>query len=414
MNTFVDKDTGNNHDYGVQVFFPFQNALDFFGKVNVTIYESPPYPVTTTRYIDFATGKEVAYPAPDREQGLKAVRKLLDLLVEKGYDKMIEPGYWNLPPGDKIPEDLLLPVKDLVKKYDIEPILSMMYPSTGGGAGSRGDFENLMTLTLLKSFPPSWIRVFLGDTKKFRVEGGNQKLYDRISDILGSDVVYDTVVIDSERDDSGIKLVVEGKNGKKKLIAAKKLLVATHPSRESLKPFGLNDAETKVFSKSKYGRSHTAIVSHSQLTPGTTLRNIPTSAIQRPLAPFLQTPFVMSFGSYGNSSKLFSMGASGSNYTAFDIPAAQALAQTYLERMAATGVLPDLKGEKLRFVAWSDHEYGGYGASPDDMRAGWMADLYALQGKRSTWFTGGGVASDFTTMLWKYNDDLLSRMVWDM
>jgi len=411
VDTYINKENGDIHDYGVQVYFPYGDALDFFGKVNVTINERPPSARSPNRYVDFSTGGAVAYAEPDGQKGMEAVRKFHDLLVEKGYDKMTEPGYWNLPAGDKIPEDLLLPVGQFVRKYGLEAVLAVMYPSTGGGAGSRGYFEDLMTLTLLKSFPAGWIKAaYLGDGKLYRVPGGNQRLYDRISDILGSDVLYDTITADAERDDTGVKLVVKGKTGEK-LIVAKKLLFAVQPTRENLAPFGLNEAEKKVFSKAKYGRSHTAIVSHPRLVPGTTLRNTPASALQRPLAPFLTTPYVTSFGSYGNSTRLFSLGASGSDYATFDAAAAQALAQASLERMAAAGVLANLQGEKLHVVAWSDHEAGGFGASPEDMRAGWMRELYSLQGKRSTWFTGGGVASDFTTMLWKFNDDLLARVV---
>jgi hypothetical protein len=133
--------------------------------------------------------------------------------------------------------------------------------------------------------------------------------------------------------------------------------------------------------------------------------------MQDPAAPFLDTPFVLSFDGYGGSETLFSLGASGSNYTAFDVPAAQKLAQETAEKMAAAGTLPDLEGEPLKFVAWSDHAVGGFGVSSQDMRDGWMADLYALQGKRSTWFTGGGVAVDFQPILWKFNDGLLPSIV---
>ena len=82
--------------------------------------------------------------------------------------------------------------------------------------------------------------------------------------------------------------------------------------------------------------------------------------------------------------------------------------------MADAGTLPNLAGEQLNVVAWSDHGSGGFGVSAQDLRDGWMAELYALQGKRSTWFTGGGVAADFTPILWKFNDDLLPRIVKDL
>ncbi|KAK0615795.1 hypothetical protein B0T17DRAFT_619407 [Bombardia bombarda] len=35
--------------------------------------------------------------------------------------------------------------------------------------------------------------------------------------------------------------------------------------------------------------------------------------------------------------------------------------------------------------------------------------MYGLQGKRSTWYTGNAIAIDFTSQLWKMNDETLDR-----
>jgi hypothetical protein len=383
--------------------------------MNVSLIPNPGFGNNENRYVDFSTGHELTnFVAPNSQPGFAAIQKFHDLAEEKGYDKMTQPGYWNLPPGPQIPEDLLLPIGEFVEKYDIKPLLSMMYPSTGGGVGSRGDFEKIMTLTLMKSFPTAWVKAYLGIVQMYRVGNGNQELYDKIASLLGDDVLYNSIVLSSERSEDGIKLVVKGSNGSEKLVVAKKLLLAIQPTRENLEPFDLSSYEKVLFSKPKYGRSHTGIARHSKLPHDITLRNMPSSAVQSPLEPFLHPPFVLSFAHYGGSSRLFSLGASGSNYTNFTVEAAQAQAQEAVQRMSEAGVLPDLEGEKLEFVAWSDHEVGGFGVSPQDMRDGWMAELYALQGKRSTWFTGGGVAADFTPVLWKFNDDLLPRIIKDM
>lgn len=79
--------------------------------------------------------------------------------------------------------------------------------------------------------------------------------------------------------------------------------------------------------------------------------------------------------------------------------------------MAAAGVLPDLQNKTLKVVQWSDHGPGDFGVSAAEMRAGWMADMYGLQGKRSTWFTGNAIAIDFSPILWKFNDDLFTRIL---
>jgi len=40
-----------------------------------------------------------------------------------------------------------------------------------------------------------------------------------------------------------------------------------------------------------------------------------------------------------------------------------------------------------------------------------MDRMYGLQGKRSTWFTGNAIAIDFSTQLWKMNDEVIRRML---
>lgn len=425
MNTYVDKETGRIHDYGVQVYFPYENALDFFSQLNVTLVPRNPRSNNTVRYVDFTTGQEVVGFKPvDPVAGIMAIRKFHDLTIEKGYDKMIQPGYWDLPAGDKIPEDLLLPVGQLVKKYGVEAMLPMMYPITGGDSASRsGGFENLLSLTLLKAFPTAWMKAFLGDVPLYSVVGGNQVLFDTIAAFLGdSNILYNTMVLETERSSSGVKLHVRGRNGLgEKLVRARALLMAAPPTRENMAPFDLDEAEKALFAKTRYGRSHVGIVRHTKMPKNITYQNTPASAALRPLEPFVTVlPFVSNFAHYSGDSNLYSVGAGGHDFGTFDDAAAQELVRQSLQTMATAGkgsnatgtsVLPDLGDEPLEVVAWADHGPGGFGVSAQDMRDGWMSDFYGLQGKKSTWFTGGTIAADFTTMLWKFNDILLPKMV---
>jgi hypothetical protein len=232
-------------------------------------------------------------------------------------------------------------------------------------------------------------------------------LYDAIGDELGDEnVLYESMILDMERSDDGVKIVVGTPTGKK-LVHAKRLLVSVQPTQENLKPFDLDDRETLHFSKPKYGRSQIGLVTHSKLPIGINLRNVPSGAT--PLTPFVDPPFVLSFGNRPPTN-IFSVSGSGP-WDTFDPVAAQALAQDALEKMAAHGIIPDLEGEKLVAVAWEEHGAGGFGVSAEDMRAGWMSDMYAMQGKKSTWWTGEGVAADFSTILWAFNDDLMKRIV---
>jgi hypothetical protein len=366
---------------------------------------------TSTRYVDFSTGKQLRnLTSLNATLQQQATINFYNALVDNGYDKMIEPGFWNLPPGPQIPEDLLLPIHQFAAKYNATAALARIWQATGGGAGSRGDFENLLTLTVLQSFSPAWIKVYLGTATMYHIQNGNQGLYDKIAALLGNDVLLKTTVTASERNSTAVKLLVSGPQGIK-LIVAKKLLLAIPPTRENLIPFDLNSTETLIFSKPQYGRYHTALISHPALPRGIQFNNMPTTVFSDANRPFLDIPYVQSISSYGNDSSLFSIGSSGNPYDRFTPGAAAGLAQSSLQRMAEAGTLPDLQGKPINIVSWSDHQAGGFGVTAAEMRAGWMEQMYGLQGQRSTWFTGNSIAIDFSTQLWKFNDDLIERIL---
>ncbi|KAE9374315.1 FAD/NAD(P)-binding domain-containing protein [Stipitochalara longipes BDJ] len=411
VNTYYDQEAGVYRDYGVQVYFPYEDALDFITRFNLTLVPGlAPRGNTTTRYVDFSTGRQLSnFTSSDTSLQQAAIVNFYNALVNNGYDKLIEPGFWDLPPGPQIPDDLLLPIGHFAAKYNATAALARIWQATGGGAGSRGDFINVLTLTVLQSFSPAWIKVYLGQPM-YHIQNGNQGLYDKIAALLGKDVLLTSTVTASSRNETGVQLLVSTPTGTK-LILAKKLLFAIPPTRENLIPFDLNANETQIFSKPQYGRYHTALISHPSLPRGVELNNMPTAAVSDANHPFLETPFVLSFSSYGNDSSLFSIGTSGNPYDRYTPGAGAALAQSNLQKMADAGTLPDLQGKSLNIVQWSDHQAGGFGVSAAEMRAGWMEQMYGLQGKRSTWFTGNAITIDFSTQIWKFNDDLIERIL---
>ena len=65
----------------------------------------------------------------------------------------------------------------------------------------------------------------------------------------------------------------------------------------------------------------------------------------------------------------------------------------------------------LEVVAFSDHGPMHLTVPAEAYRAGFVQDLYALQGRRSTWWTGAAFASHFQTVIWEYNEVLLPKML---
>jgi hypothetical protein len=362
----------------------------------------------TTRYVDFNTGKEltadyVLPPAANATAALTKYAELCDL-----YADILIPGYWNFPPGDQIPEDLLLPFGEFVVKHDIVAALPRIFGVTGGGIGAREDFKKALTLYVMQIFGAPIARSFLGGVPLFAPLTNNMDLYVKIAASLGQDLLLESVVVDSERSDTGVKLVVQGKSGRK-LIRAKRLLLAIQPTLGNLAPFDLDAQETTIFSKPKYGRGYTSIVTHSKLPDGTAIVNLPEAAVPSNYFAFIQPPFVTRFEHYGNGTKLYRL-IVGSNDPDMNMCTAQNMAKSVFKKLADSGVV-NAGDEKLRFVAISDHGATGYGVTAEELRGNFIRDMYALQGKRSTWYTGGNWAVDFTTILWAFNDDLLPRVI---
>lgn len=62
-------------------------------------------------------------------------------------------------------------------------------------------------------------------------------------------------------------------------------------------------------------------------------------------------------------------------------------------------------------VAFASHGLTVPKVTPTDLKAGFYNQLYDLQGKRSTYWTGLTWAPDYTPILWDFNEKLLPQIV---
>ncbi len=101
VNTYYDAPAKAYRDYGVQVYFPYEDALDFIARFNLSLVPGlAPRGSTSSRYIDFSTGKELlSYASPNATLQRQAITNFYNALVDNGYDKMVQPGFWGLPRG---------------------------------------------------------------------------------------------------------------------------------------------------------------------------------------------------------------------------------------------------------------------------------------------------------------------------
>lgn len=61
--------------------------------------------------------------------------------------------------------------------------------------------------------------------------------------------------------------------------------------------------------------------------------------------------------------------------------------------------------------AFASHDKLQLWPSTEDLKAGFYKKLYALQGLRGTYYTGGAWASDYSSTLWQFTDAILPALV---
>lgn len=116
-------------------------------------------------------------------------------------------------------------------------------------------------------------------------------------------------------------------------------------------------------------------------------------------------PTVLSVGATG-----FSDGAHplyvGSE-TVISSDCAQQLLVSRLERLSDNGLIGP---GNVTFLAWWDHTPFKLQVFTEDIAAGFYKDLYALQGVKSTFWTGASFQAQDSSMVWAYTESLLGDL----
>lgn len=334
-----------------------------------------------------------------------ALKKYLEI-CEK-YEDLIAPSFADFPEKD-VPEDLLMKFSDFVVKYGLEAMVPRLFQVTGMGLGSVADE---LTLYVMQVFGAPITRTFLGLAGSFvPTSRRNQDLYDNIAKALDRDVLYSSTVVRSHRDDNGVQLLVRGQDSKLTLVTAKKLLISFSPTMENIAPFGPDSTELDVFTTWGVNHVYAGVATHPALSDNYSFINYPSSVVPDNWLVLPETPFVVRYEYLGDRN--FRVLVTGDQGT--DSIQAQSIAKETFKTLlhnVISSVNPEgflaHQDEDLEILEWADHTGIHPHVPVDKLQNGFYKKLYALQGRRSTFFTGGAFAHDFTTLLWEYNDQYL-------
>lgn len=137
-NTYTVPGSGVKVDYGVVVFHNISIVQNYFTHYNVPLTNET---LGEGNYnIDFVTGKVIDGTANETESVL-ALEAYMEQLNKYSY---LIAGY-NLP--DPVPEDLLIPLKEFVMKYNLGPMVP--FTQLGGGYADILEQPTLYTIKLL-------------------------------------------------------------------------------------------------------------------------------------------------------------------------------------------------------------------------------------------------------------------------
>ena len=269
--TYVDPATGATIDLGVIMFHDVPVVHDYFARFNIPLIKfgsdaDPNAPPTVSAAYDLRTSKPVNVTAPTAEAVGAAFAKYSGLLSQwpRLNDGMFLP--------NPVPDDLVLPLGQFVKKYGIEAVIPTMYQFNPG----LGDILTVPTIEEARNFGLELVQaVASGLLTTARHQ--NDELYSKAqAELLGvSSLLLGSQVVAADRADGnkGVKLVVDTPKGRR-LIKAKKLLITIPPRLEFLRPFDLSPNEAQTFGKLIDGGYYLALVKNTGIPDNTSISNM--------------------------------------------------------------------------------------------------------------------------------------------
>ncbi|TQN64171.1 Beta-cyclopiazonate dehydrogenase [Colletotrichum shisoi] len=358
----------------------YKDTFDFPKRMNVSTSGVMQFTTLDYNYVDFKTGQPVdGWVAPTPDAMYPALQRYLDVLEK--YEDITLPGFNNFPEPGSIPEDLAMPFGEFVEKYDIAAAVPQIWDSTAMGLGNTMDVPTFF-VTQASGVP--MVRALLGTAAAATPASGRlYELYKSVAGFLSDNVLYSSTVVSTiRRDDEGVSLKVHGADGRLTCIDAKRLLVAFEPTTESLAPFKTDEAEEEVVDKSP--------------VPGSTNYTVFPLASQ-----------VGSIAYIGGTRDLFQFTAVGTEEDT--VESIKALIALSIDTLIDAGTVPESNGT-VTFPAFANHGKMHPRVTGDELRVGFIRKQTALQGHRSTWYTGAAFSAGFSTVLWDYNnDELLPR-----
>lgn len=375
-------------DYGVQAFHNLSVVTNYFARFNVPLTPVPLTSPFTTEYIDLSTGKVVPGYKP---AGPTAALGILAAQLQK-YPYL--PGGYNLP--NPVPADLLLPFGDFVTKYGIQAAVPLIWTFAQG----VGDLFKSPSLYVFQNFGLPQLNSLFTGSFLTTADHDNSELYLKAAALLGPNVLYGSTLMDVDRHDKATHQITVRTPSGLKLIKAKKLLVTMPPILDNLTPFTLDHHEYSTFKQWQYTTYYTGIIRNGVPDGVNVVNTAENTTLNIPLPPYVE--------------KFDFSGVPGLHtfHTVSVKPQTQAQVLAELKSdIAAMSTAGTFPASASSIEVLSNHSPIQMRVSADAFKNGFYKDLYGLQGRHGTFWTGAAWAPDDSSLLWAFTEGVLPLII---
>ncbi|KAJ4348425.1 uncharacterized protein N0V89_009799 [Didymosphaeria variabile] len=401
LNTSI---TNTTLEYGVQSYMHYGPTVSFFERFGIEFGPFTSRRLTTIN-VDVETGKRLDYTPPAANETTEALRKWLQF-VEK-YNDLVEPGFWNFPPPDQIPAVFLTPFGEFVQHQKIEAAVPRIVTISGVGVGS---LQILPTLQVVQAFGLAVTKGVVEGTF-IQPKTSNSLLYQRAYELLKEDVRLNSTIHETERDHSGVRIVVKsGSDTAKTLIKAKRALWTPFPSQYNLKPFGQDEKEFQVFRSWVPEWSYVGVASIPCIPENSSIQYLPREVEPSNHLAIRHYPHSLSLGTTGPSGLDLFRVMLGANYSV-TYEEAEEMVTSGVQKLIAAGTLNYTGHCEVDMKALSAHNGVLWPRQDDTLEHGFVQELYSLQGYRSTWWTGRSWCEEYSSNVWAFTDTVLERLL---
>ncbi|EON68696.1 hypothetical protein W97_07954 [Coniosporium apollinis CBS 100218] len=390
--TYFDPATNGTTEIGVVVWHDLPVVRDYFARFDIPLVKASfATPGVSTIHADLRSGDIVDdyKPAsPNAALAAYAVQLAKYPFLEVGFDVPYP-----------VPPDLLLPFGEFVEKYAIDAAMHTVF----GYAQGIGDLLPIPTIYVMKLFGLDVLRnLRVGFLTTERHNNG--ELYEKAHLELGDDALPSSEVVKTDRDAKGYATVFVKSPSGPKLIKASTLLVTIPPKPKNLRSLDLDSTERSLFSQFTHAGYYSALLCKTGIPDTARIRNIGAhTAYNLPILPGVY--YFAPTGIPGLHAVKY-----GSPVEMSDEQVKADMIAT-LERLKTAGTVPSATPERAEFVVFRSYAPFELRVPAGAIEAGFYKELYKLQGRRRTFYTGAAFHAHDSSLLWLFTEALLARIV---